>query len=86
MQGFGRGQLDTLGITSSFGTAALSPGDVLHSRPIRLAGFHPDTGRLIVRVMGTDARGHPVAAWTEISNEASGNVPGGPEARVEKVP
>jgi hypothetical protein len=86
MPGFCRGQLDTPGIATSFGTAALSPGDVLHSRPIQLAGVHPEAGPLIVRVMGTDARDHRVAAWAEVNHKLSEIGPGGREARVDKVP
>jgi hypothetical protein len=63
------GQLDSPEILASFGSSTVPPGGVVHSRPIRLQGVHPESGTLIVRVVGTDAKGHRVAAWTEINGE-----------------
>jgi hypothetical protein len=64
--GFRRGALDLLGIASTFGTSALPAGGRLDSRPIRLAGVHRDSGPLILKAVGTDARGRRVAAWAEV--------------------
>ena len=68
--GFRRGQLDMLGIASTFGTSSLAAGAELHSRPIRLEGVHPETGSLIIKLIGTDAQGHRVAAWASIENNS----------------
>ena len=69
-RGFRRGQLDMLGIASTFGTSALAAGGELHSRPICLEGVHPETGSLVVKMIGTDAQGHRVAAWASIENKS----------------
>jgi hypothetical protein len=69
-RGFRRGQLDMLGIASKFGTSALAAGGALHSRPIRLEGVHPETGSLVLKLIGTDAQGHRVAAWAKIENNS----------------
>ncbi len=58
-----------LGIASSFGTSALPAGGALDSRAIKLSGVHPESGPVIVKLIGTDARGHRVAAWAEINNQ-----------------
>ena len=71
MPGFRRGQLDMLGIASSFGTSALSAGGTLQSRSIRLNNVHRESGPLIVKLIGTDARGHRVSAWAEINRKPS---------------
>jgi len=71
MPGFRRGQLDMLGIASSFGTSALSAGGTLQSRPIRLKNVHRESGPLIVKLIGTDAQGHRVSAWAEINRTPS---------------
>ena len=68
LQEFRHGQLDMLGIASTFGTSALRGGAELRSREIRLKGVHPGTGPLIVKLVGTDAEGRRVAAWREIQN------------------
>jgi hypothetical protein len=63
------GQLDSPGILASFGSTHVPSGGTLNSRPIRLPGVHPESGTFIVRLMGTDAAGRRVVAWTEINNE-----------------
>ncbi|MGO8897784.1 MAG: hypothetical protein ACLQU5_05475 [Isosphaeraceae bacterium] len=68
VQEFRHGQLDMLGIASSFGTSALAGGAALRSGAIRLKGVHPGTGPLIVKLVGTDVKGRRVAAWGEIDN------------------
>lgn len=73
MPGFRRGQLDMLGIASSFGTSALSAGGTLQSRSIRLKNVHREAGPLVVKLIGTDARGHRVSAWAEINRKPSEN-------------
>ena len=72
MPGFRHGELDILGIASSFGTSALPPGGSLSSRPIRLPGIHPDTGAVVIKLIGTDARGRRVAAWAEVNRHPPG--------------
>ena len=67
-QEFRHGQLDMLGISSSFGTWALAGGAAVHSRAIRLEGVHAGTGPLIVKLVGTDMKGRRLAAWGEINN------------------
>jgi hypothetical protein len=69
-RGFRRGQLDMLGIASTFGTSALAAGGELHSRPIRLQGVHPETGSLVIKLIGTDTQGNRVAAWASIENNS----------------
>ena len=68
VQEFRHGQLDMLGIASTFGTSALAGGAALRSREIRLKGVHPGTGPLIVKLVGTDDKGRRVAAWRVIDN------------------
>ncbi len=68
VQEFRHGQLDMLGIASTFGTSALAGGSSLRSREIHLKGVHPGTGPLIVKLVGTDDKGRRVAAWREIDN------------------
>jgi hypothetical protein len=63
---FRRGGLDMLGVASAFGTSALPASGALHSRPIPLSGVSRAEGPLIVKVIGTDARGRRIAAWAEI--------------------
>ncbi len=62
-----------LGIASTFGTSALSAGGTLGSRSIRLKNVHRETGPLVVKLIGTDARGHRVSAWAEINRMPSEN-------------
>lgn len=69
--GFRRGQLDMLGIASSFGTSALSAGGMLQAQSIRLKNVHRETGPVVVKLIGTDARGHRVTAWAEINRKPS---------------
>jgi hypothetical protein len=61
------GELDMLGIASSFGSSELPAGGRLDSRPIPLRGFHPDTVPLVIKLIGTDVRGRRVAAWAEVN-------------------
>ena len=70
--GFRRGGLDSEGIASSFGTSALPAGGTLQSGAIRLKNVHRETGPLVVKLIGTDARGHRVSAWAEVNREALG--------------
>jgi hypothetical protein len=65
--GLQRGQLDTLGIASNFGTAALEGGATLLSRSIRLNNVHPESGPVILRLIGTDDLGRRVVAWADIN-------------------
>ena len=67
--GFRCGRLDMLGIAASFGTSALPASGELRSRPIRLTGVSTSTGPLVVKVIGTDAKGRRVAAWADLEEE-----------------
>ena len=73
---FRRDGLDMLGIASAFGTSALPAGGMLHSRPIPLSKTCRAEGPLVVKAIGTDARGRRVAAWAELAPEnATGDDP-----------
>jgi hypothetical protein len=61
------GRIDMLGIAASFGTSALSASGELNSRPIPLRGVTALTGPLVVKVVGTDARGRRIAAWADLN-------------------
>jgi hypothetical protein len=63
------GRLDAEGIAASFGTAALSASGELRSPPIHLKGVSAGTGPLVVKLIGTDARGRHVAAWADVDPE-----------------
>jgi len=67
--GFRCGRLDMSGIAASFGTSALPASGELRSRPIRLTGVSASTGPLVVKVIGTDAKGRRVAAWADLESE-----------------
>jgi hypothetical protein len=71
------GALDACGITSSFGADAMSAGDVLLSRPIRLEGVPRSAGPVVLRLMAVDEDGRRVAAWTELN---------GPSPKFETAP
>jgi hypothetical protein len=71
--GLPRGRLDERGITSSFGTSALEARRVLDSEPIRLSGIHLESGPLVVKLVGTDAAGHRVAAWAQLRDKSGSN-------------
>jgi hypothetical protein len=78
---FRRGGLDMLGVASAFGTSALPALGELHSRPIPLSGVSGAEGPLIVKAIGTDARGRRVAAWAEIPGRSPGDDPPADEDR-----
>jgi hypothetical protein len=77
--GFHRGQLDSLGIAANFGASMITGGGPLHSSLIRLADVHPETGPLILKLIGTDSKGNRVAAWAQIN-------PGTGEETVQSQP
>jgi hypothetical protein len=60
------GQLDGPGIASTFGTSTLWARGTLDSQPIRLNDVHSESGPVVIKLIGTDARGHRVAAWAEL--------------------
>jgi hypothetical protein len=60
------GQIDAAALASAFGTSTLEPCGALDSQPIRLIEAHPGSGPLIVKLVGTDARGHRVSAWAQL--------------------
>lgn len=67
---FRRGQLDSLGIAERFGASMVLGGGELHSPSIRLVDVHPETGPIVLKLIGTDLRGHRVAAWAQINTRA----------------
>ena len=67
------GRLDMPGIAASFGTSALRQRGELQSRPIPFGDFCPDSGPMVVKVVGTDPSGRRVTAWAEL--DASALVP-----------
>ena len=71
------GRLDMLGIAASFGTSALPARGELRSGPIHLSGTSPESGPLVIKVVGTDPRGRRVCAWADLS-PASPAADGGP--------
>ena len=76
--GFRRAGLDMLGIASAFGTSALPAGGRLASRPIESPGaIRAEHGPLVVKAVGTDARGRRVAAWAELTTGEDPDPDGG---------
>ncbi len=75
--GFRAGRLDMLGVASAFGTSAVPANGSIDSRPIPLIGIPRGTGPMVVKVVGTDARGRRVSAWADLDSEANepANVP-----------
>jgi hypothetical protein len=64
--GFRRGGLDALGIASGFGTTALPPLGRLDSKPIPAGDALASGVPLVLKAVGTDARGRRVAGWAEL--------------------
>jgi hypothetical protein len=76
-----RGALDGGALAAAFGSADLPARGRLASSPIRLAGVRRGDGPLIVKLVGTDARGRRVAAWAEVDpgpEPVAGDDPEGP--------
>ena len=72
--GFRCGRLDMLGIIAAFGTSALDASGEVRSKPIRLAGVAAN-GPLVIKVIGTDAKGRRIAAWAELDAEQTAGEP-----------
>src|SRR5206468_2127477 len=71
--GFRRAGFDAAGLAGAFGTATLPAHGRLTSRPIPAAGALDDPREpLVLKAVGTDARGRRVAAWAEVAGEESG--------------
>ncbi len=66
-ESFRAGRLDMLGIASAFGTSAVPPKGEIDSGPIPLIGIPRGTGPMVVKVVGTDARGRRVSAWADLN-------------------
>ncbi len=64
--GFRRAGLDAAGIATAFGGTDLPPRGELASRPIALGGVRRGDGPLVIKAVGTDARGRRVSAWAEL--------------------
>jgi hypothetical protein len=60
------GRLLADGIAPMFGTASLPARGELVSSPIPLTGVSPDSGPIVVKVVGSDAGGRRVAAWAQL--------------------
>jgi hypothetical protein len=73
LDGRGSGRIDMLGIAASFGTSSLPARGELRSRPIPLTGYSPQTGPIVLKVLGTDPLGRRVTAWANF--EASDAIP-----------
>ena len=69
--GFRAGRLDMLGVASAFGTSAVPAAGAIESRPIPLIGVPRETGPMVVKVLGTDARGRRVSAWADLNPVAN---------------
>jgi hypothetical protein len=61
------GRLDRPGIAAAFGTSTLSARGELRSEPILLPRISPETGPIVIKVLGTDPLGRRVSAWAEIN-------------------
>jgi hypothetical protein len=72
--GFRRAGLDALGIASTFGTTSLPPFGRLDGKPIPTPGALDPGAPLVVKAVGTDARGRRVAAWAEVRPGAAAGV------------
>jgi hypothetical protein len=73
---FRRAGLDALGIASAFGSSSLPAQGRLVSRPIAWSGALEGEGRaLVVKAVGTDARGRRVAAWAVVPALDGSGVP-----------
>jgi hypothetical protein len=60
------GRLDRPGVAAAFGTSALPAQGKLRSHPIPLPGLSAHDGPIVIKVVGTDDRGHRVTAWAEV--------------------
>jgi hypothetical protein len=69
-RGARQGSLDMLGIASVFGTSAVPARGELSSGAIRLTGIPRHSVPLVVKLIGTDARGHRVSAWADLNTSA----------------
>jgi hypothetical protein len=75
------GRLDHSGIAAAFGTRELPASGELGSRPIPLPGVSRRTGPMVVKVIGTDAKGRCVVAWADLDPES-----GAPSRGLEDAP
>jgi hypothetical protein len=75
-----------LGIASAFGTSAVPGKGELNSKPIRIRGVSRQTGPIVVKVVGTDLKGHRVSAWADFNVGPSPNHPPHPRTAVTPTP
>ena len=69
--GFRHQGLDQLGIASVFGTSVLPSRGRIESRVVPAAGDLSAGGPLVVKAVGTDARGRRVSAWADLPRQVS---------------
>jgi hypothetical protein len=69
--GFRCGRLDMLGIAASFGSSAVPAAGELSSRPISMPGVSPYDGSLVIKLVGTDAKGRRIAGWAEVDADSA---------------
>jgi hypothetical protein len=63
------GRLDAAAIASTFGTTSIRAGGELVSSVFSLTGISPDSGPVVVKVVGSDATGRRVAGWAQLDLE-----------------
>jgi hypothetical protein len=66
-----RGRLDELGIADAFAAGVLPASGEVRSKPIRLPDVSRHAGPMVVKVIGTDAKGQRVVAWADLDGEPS---------------
>jgi len=64
------GRLDAQALASAFGASEIPADGRLDSRPIRLEGLDAGTGPMVLKLLGRDAEGRPLAAWAVLDPEA----------------
>jgi len=69
--GFRRGSLAGSALADALGAPDLPALGRLDSRPIPLRGVRAGDGAIVLKILGTDARGRRVAAWAEVDWEKS---------------
>ncbi len=73
-----RGGLDQLAIASKFGSSAVRGGGTVLSGPVPLGAFAEDDGPIVFKLLGVDAKGRRVSAWTTLDLKAEDEVAEGP--------
>lgn len=78
-----RGNLDQLGIASRLGTSALAGGRTVVSAPLGLGPFGEDDGPIVFKLLGVDAKGRRVTAWSTLDLRPGEELAEGPRDDVQ---